>query len=93
MAYTHQKDNSVYVDKEGVVHYDGDPTNGDEYEEIIKLAFHRLNQEKKRTYTLGLKNALYGRAWTLTHKRPEISVDKLLKDGTADAYQCLEAFI
>ena len=70
MAYTHQKDNSVYVDEEGIVHYDGDPTNGDESEEIIKLAFHRLNADQKRTYTLGLKNALHGRARTLTHKRP-----------------------
>ena len=39
---------AVWVDKEGVVHYDGDALHADEYEERVMLAFHTKSPENKK---------------------------------------------
>ena len=70
--------NSLWVDKSMVVHYDGNPKFAEEYNERVILGFQSLSSSEKASYAAKLKNALSGRAWTLVHKRPEISAEKLI---------------
>ena len=74
-----QKKDGVYVDKEGVVHWDGEPTSGEEFEERAWLAYYSLKDADRTLYPLKLKNALYDRAWRLTHRRPELNVENCVK--------------
>ena len=77
---------SLFVDKESVVHYDGDPHLGEEYEDRCLLGYNAQDsKERKAAYPLKLKNALTGRAWTLAHKKPEIATAKLLTDAATDS--------
>ena len=71
--------NSLWVDKNMVVHYDGNPKLAEEYNERVLLGFQSLSATEKSSYAAKLKNALSGRAWTLVHKRPEISAEKLIQ--------------
>ena len=85
---------SVYVDKEGIVQYDGDPKHGEEYQERAMLSFYSLKDaDAKKLFCLKLKNGLRGRAWILTHKRPDMKVEKLLIDGAANAETSVKLFI
>ena len=69
---------SVWVDKSGVVHYNGDPRFAEEFEERVWLGFQSMTKADQTTYAAKLKNALNGRAWTLCHRKSEISAEKLL---------------
>ena len=69
---------SVWVDKSGVVHYNGDPRYAEEYEERVWLGFSSMTKADQLTYAGRLKNALSGRAWTLCHRKSEIAAEKLL---------------
>ena len=69
---------SLWVDKAGIVHYNGDPRFAEEYEERVWLGFQSLTKVDQTTYAAKLKNALSGRAWTLCHRKPEIGAEKLL---------------
>ena len=72
------ENSSLWVDKNMVVHYDGNPKFAEEYNERVLLGFQSLSTNEKASYAAKLKNALSGRAWTLVHKRPEISAEKLI---------------
>ena len=74
----------VWVDKDGIAHYNGDPAFGEEWQERALLGFATVKKEDKQLYALKLKNALSGRAWTMTHKKEEIQVTKLMKDCETD---------
>ena len=64
-SYGAAEDDSLYVDKNSVVHYAGTP----------KLAPFNCREG----WLCGeLKNALHGRAWTLCQWKAEISAQKLL---------------
>lgn len=78
-------DASLYVDKGSVVHYDGNPKLAEEYEERVMLGFQTLDTKDKAGYAAKLKNALFGRAWTLCHKKAEIAASKLLEISSAEA--------
>ncbi len=69
---------SVWVDKAGIVHYNGDPRFAEEFEERVWLGFQSMTKGDQATYAAKLKNALSGRAWTLCHRKAEISAEKLL---------------
>ena len=69
---------SVWVDKTGVVHYNGDPKYAEEFEERVWLGFQSLSKTDQANYAAKLKNALSGRAWTLCHRKAEIAAEKLL---------------
>ena len=84
---------SVYVDRDNGVHYDGDPLYGDEFAERAMLAFHTTRESDKPLFALRLKNGLSGRAWTLTHKRPELSVSKLVADAESNPKGTVEVVI
>ena len=77
-AYGSAEEESLYVDKNSVVHYDGSPKLAEEYEERVMLGFQTLTTAEKSGYAAKLKNALFGRAWTLCHRKPEISATKLM---------------
>ena len=76
--------NSLWVDKNMVVHYDGNPKFAEEYNERVLLGFQSLSATEKASYAAKLKNALSGRAWTLVHKRPEISAEKLIQLSSSE---------
>ena len=84
---------SVYVDRDGCVHYDGDPLYGDEFAERALLAFHTTREAEKPLFALRLKNGLSGRAWTLTHKRPELVVNTLAAAAEANPKGAVEVVI
>lgn len=71
-------EDSRYVDKNSVVHYDGSPRLAEEYEERVVLGFQTLTSADRVGFAAKLKNALHGRAWTLCHRKTEISAQKLL---------------
>ena len=76
---------SLYVDpKSNVVHYDGSPKLAEEYEERVWLGFQTVQKDDKVSYAAKLKNALFGRAWTLCHRKPEIAAHKLLQLSEAE---------
>ena len=84
----------VWVDKEQVVHYNGDPSYGEEYTERVWLAYFSLGKEEaKQSYVVKLKNALTGRAWTMVHKRPEIGAEKLMNEGTTKPKETVELLL
>lgn len=56
--------------KSKVVHYDGNPKLGEEYEEHVWLGFQTVQKAEKISYAAKIKNALHGRAWTLCHRKP-----------------------
>ena len=69
---------AVTVDKDGVPHYNRDPAHGEEWEESAILGLAScLTQESRKAYPMRLKNALNGRAWTMCHKKDEITASKL----------------
>ena len=69
---------ALWVDRDGTVHYDGDPAFGEEWEERVWLGFMAMtNEDKKKAYPALLKNALTGRAWTMCQGRPEVSMQRL----------------
>ena len=77
---------SLFVDpKSNVVHYDGSPKLAEEYEERVWLGFQTVAKDDKVSYAAKLKNALFGRAWTLCHRKPEIAAQKLLQLSEAEA--------
>ena len=84
--YGSAEEESLYVDKSSVVHYDGTPKLAEEYEERVMLGFQALSTADKAGYAAKLKNALHGRAWTLCHRKAEISAQKLLdlSEGSGD---------
>ena len=82
--HSHDSEPPVWVDKEGVAHYNGDPSYGEEWEERALLGFAAVKEADRKLYPLKLKNALTGRAWTMTRKRPEISILKLTEDAEAN---------
>ena len=92
-AYGSAEEESLYVDKNSVVHYDGAPKLAEEYEERVMLGFQTLTTAERAGYAAKLKNALHGRAWTLCHRKPEISGTKLLdlSKGTGDGQGPQEA--
>ena len=76
---------SLFVDpKSNVVHYDGSPKLAEEYEERVWLGFQTVAKDDKVSYAAKLKNALFGRAWTLCHRKPEIAAQKLLQLSEAE---------
>ena len=78
MSFGFTGNGSVWVDKAGVVHYNGDPKYAEEFEERVWLGFQSLAKNDQGSYAAKLKNALSGRAWTLCHRKTEISAEKLL---------------
>ena len=74
------RDAAVWVDnKDGAVHWNGDPAFGEEWEERAWLSFHTTaTPEQQKLFPLKLLNNLSDRAWRLTHKRPELQVQQLL---------------
>ena len=66
-AYGSAEEESLYVDKNSVVHYDGAPKLAEEYEERVMLGFQTLTTAERAGYAAKLKNALHGRAWTICH--------------------------
>ena len=76
---------SVYVDKEGIVHWDGDPAYGEEFEQRTWLAYYTHKQTDQKMFPLRIMNGLAGRAWRLSHKRPELEVSKLLESAAEDS--------
>ena len=78
------KDDALYVDKNSVVHYNGEPKLAEEYEERVLLGFQTLSETEKKGYAAKLKNALFGRAWTLCHLKSEISAAKLMTMSQAE---------
>ena len=92
-VYGSAEEESLYVDKNSVVHYDGAPKLAEEYEERVMLGFQTLTTAERAGYAAKLKNALHGRAWTLCHRKPEISATKLLdlSKGTGDGQGPQEA--
>ena len=63
---------SLFVDpKSNVAHYDGSPKLAEEYEERVWLGFQPVPKDDKVSYAAKLKNALFGRAWALCHRKPE----------------------
>ena len=74
----------VYVDKDGVPHYDGDPSMGEEWAERAILGLGScLTKETQKAYPLRL-NALSGRAWTMCHKKDDITAVKLTIGAAED---------
>ena len=79
------RDESLYVDKDGIPHYNGDPLRGEEWAERAILGLVScINTDAKKAYPLRLKNALNGRAWTMCHKKDEITADKLVTLAAAN---------
>eukprot|EP00959_Pyramimonas_sp_CCMP1952_P267934 5601943-Pyramimonas_sp.AAC.1 len=74
-------DGPLFVDKEGVVHYNGDPSYGEEFEERAILGYHASEEKIKKLYAIKLKNSLNGRAWALTRKKAEISTQAVLDEA------------
>lgn len=86
--------NSVYVDKDGTMHLDGDPAFSDEFSERAWLGHYSCKSaEHRQSYVLRLKNALSRRAWRLTHTRPELAVTKLLADAEAKPKETFVIFL
>ena len=68
----------MWVDKDSVPHYGGDPRFGEEYEEQALLGLESCtSKEYQRSSASKLKNALFGRTWDMTHKDTRISAAKL----------------
>ena len=67
------------------MHYDGSAELAEEYEERVWLGFQMVQKDDKVSYAAKLKNALFGRAWTLCHRQPEIAAQKLLQLSEAEA--------
>ena len=66
-----------WIDKDSVPHYSGDPRFGEEYEERALLGLDSCsNKEYQKAYASRLKNALFGRAWDMTHKDPRIAATR-----------------
>ena len=84
MQYGFTSSDSVWVDKSGVVHYNGDPKYAEEFEERVWLGFQSLVKTDQMNYAAKLKNALSGRAWTLCHRKSEIAAEKLLSLSESD---------
>ena len=57
------------------------------------LAYCTKPAAQQKTYTLGLKSALSGRAWIQTQKRPGPTVVKLLEAGAAELLKTVQDFI
>ena len=53
----------------------------------------RLHADQATVYALKLKNGLSGRAWTLSHKRPEITAAKLVQDGAEKPKETVEVLV
>ena len=83
MAGDHRS--SVWVDKDGTVHWDGDPVTAEEYEERSWLGFYTTKEAEQGLFPLKLLNGLSDRAWRLTHKKPELKAQTLLEAGRRDA--------
>ena len=66
----------VWVDKDSVPHYDGHISYADEWEERALLGFGSVSTDENRAgaFVFKLKNALTGRAWTLIHRKDEVSL-------------------
>eukprot|EP00959_Pyramimonas_sp_CCMP1952_P376598 7888028-Pyramimonas_sp.AAC.1 len=74
-------DGPLFVDKEGVVHCNGDPSCGEEFEERAILGYHASEENTKKLYAIRLNNSLNGRAWTLARKKAEISAQAVLDEA------------
>ena len=84
----------LYLDKDSVVHYNGDPSFGEEYEERCLLGYEsQPTKETKASYAIRLKNGLTGRAWQLTHKKAEITTSKWMADAEKDSLAATKLMI
>ena len=72
------------MDKEGVVHYNGDPAYGEEFEERAILGYHAREEKIQKLYAVKLKSSLTGRAWNLTRKKAEIATAEVLRKAGGD---------
>eukprot|EP00959_Pyramimonas_sp_CCMP1952_P371730 7784396-Pyramimonas_sp.AAC.1 len=59
-------DGPIFVDKEGVVHYNGDPSYGEGFEDRAIFGYLASEEKINKLHAIKLNNSLNGRAWTLT---------------------------
>eukprot|EP00959_Pyramimonas_sp_CCMP1952_P036926 772427-Pyramimonas_sp.AAC.1 len=84
MTSRHQQqfnDGHLFVDREGVVHCNGDPSYGEEFEGRAILGYHASEEKIKKLYAIKLRNSLHGRAWTLARKKADISAHAVLDEA------------
>eukprot|EP00959_Pyramimonas_sp_CCMP1952_P371776 7785093-Pyramimonas_sp.AAC.1 len=77
-------DGPLFMDKEGVVHYNGDPVYGEEFEERANLGYHASEEKLQKLYAMKINNSLNGREWNLTSKRADIATQAALDTAGED---------
>ena len=90
-----QDQGALYIDRDGIPRWNGEPKFGEEWEERTWLAFDCCTgKDFKLAFPSRLRNGLTGRAWEMTKAKPDMVAKKIrelaaTKDGPAKAVELI----